>query len=126
MFAQFHVTPDTIVVGHSSGCGFILKWLSEHPGCPFGKLALVAPYLDPYKKRGEFLQCTLEPSIGQRVGSIDVFYSLDEKVTGVKETKDLILQTYPNTNYHEFADKDHFCLSDIGPTFPELWDIFKS
>ncbi len=123
VFEQFTLHNDTVIVGHSSGCGFILKWLSANPSIRLGRLVLVAPYSDPYQKYGDFLQCTLDPDLLQRVQGVDVLYSLDEKVQGVKETTELILQTYPSACYHEFVDKDHFCFSDIGLTFPELWAI---
>lgn len=127
VFSQMNIDPETTIVGHSAGCGFILKYLSQNPEIHIHRLILVAPWIDPFKKRGDFLHGQIDQQLGQRVNRIDVLYSTDEKVIGVAETKDLIIQTYPKTKLHLFHDKDHFCFSDLGgPEFPELWDICQS
>jgi len=115
---------DTVVVAHSAGCGFFLKYLSENPHICLNKLIMVAPFKDPFLKYGEFLKCKLDKSLSSRVNEIFVFYSVDEDVEGIKETVDLILTTYPNAVLKQFEKHGHFCLSDMGTEeFPELLNI---
>jgi predicted alpha/beta hydrolase family esterase len=45
-FEQLHVSDQTIIVAHSAGCGFILKWLGANPDIFINRLILVAPWLD--------------------------------------------------------------------------------
>ena len=49
IFSQFEITPETILIGHSCGCGFLLKYLSETEQ-QIDKLILVAPWRDPFEK----------------------------------------------------------------------------
>ncbi len=123
VFEQMTWGDDTIIVGHSSGCGFIVKWLLAHPERRLAKLVMVAPYLDPYRKRGDFLQCTLQTELADRITEMHILYSMDEPVKGVAETVDLMMQHYPKTVLHQFTDKEHFCYSDVGAQFQELWNI---
>ena len=44
VFEQFKIDGETILVGHSRGGGFLVRWLSEHK-IKVGKVALVAPSL---------------------------------------------------------------------------------
>lgn len=124
VFGHVKLTADSVVVAHSAGCGFILKWLAQNSQQELARLILVAPWLDPRRKHADFLECTLDAKLSERVGRIDVLYSANEDTDGVRETKDLILKTYPATTLHMFEDKGHFCLGDLGAhSFPELWDI---
>ena len=45
-FERFDVTPESILVGHSCGGGFLVRWLSENKNIKVGKLILVAPWLN--------------------------------------------------------------------------------
>lgn len=114
---------DTILVGHSAGCGFFLKWLSNN-NVKIKKLILVAPFADPFSEYGDFLKSDLNPNLNDRIGEIHVLYSKDEDVLGIKETVDQIMETYPKTQYHEFENHGHFCLGDMGvEAFPSLLNI---
>lgn len=113
----------TVCVGHSAGGGFLLKWLQQNPNARFDKIILVAPWLDPARRLGDFLHCKLESRLQDRVGEIHVFFSSDEKVPGVAVTKDTILNTFTQARLHPFADKGHFFFSDTGLHFNELWEV---
>lgn len=124
VFHQVKLDADSVVVAHSAGCGFILKWLTQHPQQKLARLVLVAPWADLRRKHGDFLECRLPPQLMERVGRMDVLYSANEDTDGVSEAKDMILKTYPAALLHMFEDKGHFCFGDIGThAFPELWDI---
>ena len=49
-FERFDVGPDTVLVGHSCGGGFLVRWLSEHP-VKISQLILIAPWLDPNHRK---------------------------------------------------------------------------
>lgn len=121
----FPMDTHTSLVGHSCGGGFLLRWLSENDYC-IDKLILIAPWLDPHKACGDFLNNNLESNLSDRVSEFHVFYSEDEPVDGVKETVDFVLKNYPTAKLHSFTDKGHFCLDDMGTVeFPELLDLFN-
>ena len=50
VFEQFHIDEETNLIGHSCGGGFLVRWLSENK-IKVGKVALVAPWLDPERER---------------------------------------------------------------------------
>src|ERR1035437_2663493 len=47
---RFEIGPETLLVGHSTGAGFWVRYLSEHKDLKVGKVILVAPYLDMEKE----------------------------------------------------------------------------
>jgi len=123
VFEQFPVNGDTVLVGHSAGAGFLLKWLSENK-VKVKKLILVAPFTDPIKRRGTFLKFKLDPSIQKRAGSIDIFYSTDEPVKGVKETVDATMAICPKAKLHTFKTMGHFTYEEMKTNqFPALLDL---
>jgi pimeloyl-ACP methyl ester carboxylesterase len=58
-FRPFTPCPDSIFVGHSAGCGFILKWLSIHPEATIEKWSLLRPGLTLIAMPGIFLSVIL-------------------------------------------------------------------
>lgn len=126
-FEQLRTDELEIVVAHSAGCGFILKWLTAHPEVSLKGLILVAPWQDPYRNEGDFLKGDLDPDLMTRVGELHLLFSDDEDVKGVPETKDALLKQYPGIIYHPFTDHGHFCAGDMGTTkFPKLWELCYS
>lgn len=125
VFSQAQLRDDSIIVAHSAGCGFMLKWLSENPQIKLDKLVMVAPWLDPFEKFKDFLQGELDKNLEDRIGQMDVLYSSDEPVEGVKETTDEVLHLYPKTKLHRFENMGHFCLSNTGEKFEKLWKIIN-
>ncbi len=122
VFKGFPVDVQTTLVGHSAGCGFFLKWLSQND-VKIEKLVLVAPWLDPYKKHGDFLSCALAPDLADRVEEIHVFFSEDDS-DGVPETVERVMDTYPSAILHKFTNHGHFCRGDMGTDeFPELLEV---
>ena len=55
IFENFYNEDVKIIIGHSAGAGFILKWLQDNPQTKLDKLILVAPWLDPDKECTDFL-----------------------------------------------------------------------
>ena len=126
VFGQFEINDQTILIGHSCGGGHILKYLSLNPQVRPAHLILVAPWIDVDGDHPTFFK-DFDPDVAlpNRVDQIDLLYSTDDMDIVVKSV-DKIKQVYGDKiNYHEFANKGHFCLDDIGLTFPELLKIIK-
>lgn len=122
-FEIYPMDQETTLVAHSCGCGFFLRYLSENPQ-KIKKLILVAPWLDPQRKMGDFLKCNLSDQLSDLIEEIHILYSTDEPVVGVKETVDQIVKTYPKAQYHEFNNHGHFTLGAMGTEeFPEILEI---
>lgn len=126
VFSQFDINEDTVLVGHSCGGGFLLKWLAQHQA-KVKKLVLVAPWLDPIKKRPGFLDRTVNPNIAELAGEIHIFLSEDEPVDGVKESVDIIMKALPDAKLRRFETHGHFTLNGIGKTeFRELLELIQA
>lgn len=122
---RFDINSETVLIGHSCGAGFLLRWLSETK-TQVDQLILVAPWMDPTKKRKGFLDFELDPKLEKRVNQIHILFSLDEKVEGVKESVEEIRQFYPGAKYHEFKKMGHFCFEEMGHVeFPELLELVE-
>jgi len=121
-FRQFEIKPDTILIGFSTGAGFLLKYLSQNPEIRAGRLVLVAPNIDPENWLGNFMQTNYDNNLLDRMGRIDIVYSTDDRQFILDSVK-RIREIYPTANIHEFKDKGHFTLSKIGTEFPELLEI---
>ena len=46
-FERYEINEDTILVGHSTGAGFIVRWLTQNK-VAVHKVILVGPYVDPF------------------------------------------------------------------------------
>lgn len=125
VFETYPVTSETILVAHSCGCGFFLRWLGESSHV-IKSLILIAPWLDPKRESGSFLEFSLDRELKDRVGQIHVFYSSDDSVEGVKDSVDLIFKAYPQAALHAFDDKGHFCLGEMKMgRFPEVLEVIE-
>ncbi|MCL2439365.1 MAG: alpha/beta hydrolase [Alphaproteobacteria bacterium] len=125
MFSRLELDEDTRLVGHSCGAGFLLKYLSERPEIRVRHLVLVAPWIDPQRKLGDyFANLRLDKNLPERVGRIDLIYSENDR-EGVIESTEKILEALPLTNVMRLS-KGHFNEEDMGREFPELWEVCKS
>jgi len=124
-FENFKIDTDTILIGHSAGCGFLLKYLSQNPGIRCQQLILVAPWTDPAAEAGDFMKgWDSDLALPERIGKIELFYSTDDDERIIESVRQ-IRKTYPSISTHEFTDKGHFCLSEIGREFPEILEVIK-
>jgi predicted alpha/beta hydrolase family esterase len=123
VFSRFIIDEETILVGHSCASGFILRWLADTK-VKVKKIILVAPWLDPIKKRKGFLDFNLDPTIAANVKKIYVLYSSDDPVKGVKESVEQIISVYPQAKLVKFKDKGHFDYGSMETEeFPELCNL---
>ena len=114
---------ETLLVGHSCGGGCLLRWITEER-LAAQNVFLVAPWLDPFRVRGAFLDFQLNPAVSSRVRGIHLLYSRDDKVEGVKESVAQLSSVFPNAKTHCFTDRGHFGIEDLGTErFPELLNL---
>jgi len=123
-FERFDLMPDTILVGHSTGAGFLVRYLSEHPDLKVGRVVLVAPFTNPANNpnsdTADFFEFAIDPDFPDRTTQTSVFYS-DNDEADVLKTVEILRDTVRGANFREFHGKGHFCLKDLGgPAFPEL------
>ncbi|HEY1835761.1 MAG TPA: alpha/beta hydrolase [Candidatus Saccharimonadales bacterium] len=118
---RFDITPETLIVGHSCGGGFWVRWLSEHPDARVGKIVLVAPWLDPNNiKKTTFFDFEIDPKLAKRTGGVTIFNSIDDH-PGIHWSVETLRQTIPGIKYREFENYGHFCIEDMHTQeFPEL------
>ena len=110
-----------VLVGHSCGGGFFVRWLSEHPLVQVGKLVLVAPWLDPeHTISTDFFDFTFDPALPLRIGEFHLFHSSDDGES-IRRSVGILLDVYPGIVQHAYDDMGHFCLSDMNTDqFPDL------
>ena len=124
---NFKINKDTVLIGHSAGTGFLLKYLAEHPEMRVGKLVLVAPWVDPTGINGDFMKgWDSDPNLINRAGGVDMIYSTDDinhpdKMMIIDSVKQIVEKygNEPNFRIHKFENKGHFTRR-IGREFPEL------
>lgn len=119
---RFSITHESILVGHSTGAGFFVKYLSIHPDLKVDKVVLVAPWLDPDREYTKqfFDDFEIDPNLVSRTKGVTVFYS-DNDQKSVLKTVDLLRKTVAGIKFKQFHSYGHFCIEDMKTTeFPEL------
>ncbi len=121
VFEQFEVDADTILIGHSCGGGFLLRYLSENKDMIIHSLFLIAPWItdtgNDLTTDLSFLECDIDANMPNRF-PVQVFTSSDDDSV-MQDSFKLLKEKLPNAIYHEFTDKEHFCT----PEFPELLEL---
>ncbi|MBP6925490.1 MAG: alpha/beta hydrolase [Candidatus Pacebacteria bacterium] len=125
---QMEISNETILVGHSCGGGFLLRYLSEHPSLSPKKVILVAPWLDPegYLKElspeSDYFDFTIDPALTKRA-TLHCMYSSDDSQE-VLDSVYRIQKELPDIGMHTLTDKGHFTEPDLGTKeFPELLEL---
>mgnify|MGYP001566600257 FL=1 len=120
-FEKYEVDENTILVGHSCGSAFLVRWLGETKKKIF-KLVLVAPWKIPDKDdkfRKEFYTYPIDKNIKSRVGKIVMFTADDEEDEG-KESLKIFHQALGGAVI-ELKGHGHYTFGDMGTEeFPEL------
>jgi uncharacterized protein len=124
---RYPIGPDTLLVGHSTGAGFWLRYLSEHPGLKVGKVVLVAPWLDPNNiKHTTFFDFAFDPGLVSRTAGLTIFNSTNDH-EGIQWSTQIICQVLTGWEFRSFDNYGHFCLADMGTDeFPDLLDELLS
>jgi predicted alpha/beta hydrolase family esterase len=118
---RFEINPDTMLVGHSCGGGFWIRYLSEHKDLKVGTVVLVAPSLNPEKTWGkEIFDFEIDPTLSQRVDKLVIFNSTNDS-SSIQKSVRIIREKIPSASYREFKDMGHFTVEDMPSSeFPEL------
>ena len=120
-FEKYEVGENTILIGHSCGSAFLVRWLGETKRKIF-KLVLVAPWKIPDKDnefRKEFYTYPIDKSIKSCVGEIVMFTADDEEDEGKESLK--IFHQALGGEVIELKGHGHYTLGDMGTEeFPEL------
>ncbi|HEV7454266.1 MAG TPA: alpha/beta hydrolase [Candidatus Saccharimonadales bacterium] len=119
---RFDMGPDTKLVGHSTGAGFWIKYLSIHPELKVNKVVLVAPWLDPFQEHTKnfFDDFKIDKGLVSRTAGVTVFYSDDDQADILK-TVDIVREQVTSIKFKEFHGYKHFCFGDMKTIeFPEL------
>jgi len=126
-FEQFEVDEDTILIGHSCGGGFLVRWLSENKA-RVGKVVLVAPWINPNDNdiSPGFFDFQIDPNLADRTKG---FYLLISSDDGQEEldTAKMLEEKIHDIQVIRFTDKGHFCIGFNLKTeeFPELLKICR-
>ncbi|MFC1622743.1 class I tRNA ligase family protein, partial [Patescibacteria group bacterium] len=125
-FEKNEVNENTVLIGHSCGCAFLVRWLGE-TNKKISKLVLVAPWKIPdgednLELKKAFYNYDINPSVKNNVNEIIIFTADDEEEDGKKSAK--IFNKVLGGQIIELKGKGHYCLSNIGiQEFPELLKV---
>ena len=123
-FERFDITPDTILVGHSCGGGFLVRYLSENRDLKVGKVVLVAPWINPdnyeVSDTADFFTFDIDPEFPSRTGGVTIFISSDDE-SSVIETVNILKEKVHGLKLREYSNRGHFTTNELGTVeFPEL------
>lgn len=120
VFEKQTIGPDTMLIGHSGGAGFIIRWLSEN-NVQVGQVILVAPWIDPNKELTTgFFDFAIDPTLSDRTDGVTIFISNDDEKP-MLDTVEILEQTLKGYFTRRFEDKGYFTIGDMGThEFPEL------
>jgi len=119
---RFDIGPETILIGHSTGAGFWVKYLSVNPKLKVDKVVLVAPWLDPDQEHTKnfFDDFVIDPALAARTAGVAIFNSDDDQET-IQKTVRILRDKVKGVAYKEFHDYGHFCFENMKTVeFPEL------
>lgn len=120
-FEKNNIDKNTILVGHSNGAGFIIRWLSENKDVIVDKVILVAPWLDPHnRKRKDFFDFKTDSDLVSRTNKFLVFHSTNDHKE-MQDSLEIIKNEINNVKIRIFENYGHFTLRSMKTEkFPEL------
>lgn len=115
------IGPDTLLIGHSCGGGFWLRYLSENPKLRVGRVVLVAPWIDvPRKIAPDFFNFKFDKQLVSRTKGVSIIYS-DDDMKAISLSVEQIRKELVGVNYLEFRGYGHFTIFKMHTRrFPEL------
>lgn len=120
---RFDIGARTLLVGHSGGAGFWLRYLSQRPELRVAKVVLVGPWLDPHRTvAGSFFDFEIDRGLADRTGGMAIFHSRDDS-DSVQVSVERILGGVDGVRLREFKNYGHFKDDNLGgQRFAELLD----
>lgn len=118
---RFDITTESILIGHSTGGGFWVRYLSEHPEVYVDTVVLVAPWLNvKHEESLTFFDFDLDPGIVIRSKKFIIFVS-DSDAQDIKNSIGFLKDKLPEASFKDFHNYGHFCYEDLQTdAFPEL------
>jgi predicted alpha/beta hydrolase family esterase len=124
VFEQLDITSETILVGHSRSCAFLLRWLTESKQ-KVSKVILVSPNLRTQSENPivqSFYNFDLTSNVDEQWQELVVFCS-DNEDDDQRWARGQITMFYSYTSI-ELPHRGHYITEDIGGVeFPELIQI---
>lgn len=119
-----HLEPETMLIGHSLGGTFLVKYLSENifPR-KLVALFLVAPCFDDTQEYslGDFRHASDLSRLRDRAGALFLYYSEDDPIVPFDNLAKF-RRVFPRAVVRSFRDRRHFNQEE----FPELLDDIRS
>jgi serine hydrolase len=126
-FEKYEINENSILIGHSCGCTFLVRWLGETKRRIF-KLILVAPWRIPNNNdefRKVFYDYQIDASIKDRVNEIIMFTADDEATDGKEGLKMYHLAL--GGKVINLKGHGHYTMGDMGnQELPELLEVVLS
>ncbi|MCF7910243.1 alpha/beta hydrolase [Candidatus Pacearchaeota archaeon] len=123
VFEKNKIDENSILIGHSAGGAFLVRWLSETKQ-KIKKLILVAPArkLPGIKEKYlDFYSFNFDKNIINNIGEVCIFVS-DNESEGIKQSVKLYEKDF-GVKAIELEGRGHFTFGDMGTKeFPELLD----
>ncbi len=119
---RFEIGVKTILIGHSTGAGYFIKYLCIHPNLRINRVYLIAPWLDPDREHTKdfFDGFEIDPELAKRTAGITIFNS-DNDQESIQKTVDILRNTIHPLIYREFHAYGHFMFNGWKQSeFPEL------
>jgi len=118
---RFDITEETMLVGHSTGGGFWVRYLTEHPELKVDRVVLVAPWLNvKHEDEIDFFDFQFTPAILEQAKRFTIFSS-DNDASEIQDTAVYLRDHLPAANFKDFHKYGHFCYEDMKTdAFPEL------
>lgn len=128
-FERFDIGSETILVGHSCGGGFLIRWLSENKDVEVGKVILVAPWVGTSPGQDfdkSFFEFEWDDNLADRTAGLTMFSSKND-AGPVQESMKIVRKRLNNLKEIIFEDKGHFTLGSMGTeAFPKLLEVCAS
>jgi len=123
-FEKYPVSGDDVLIGHSCGCAFLVRWLGETKQ-KIHKLILVAPWKiadEGNEAQKAFYEYPIDEEIRSRVDEIVMFTADDEEPEGKESLK--MYEASLGGKIVELKGRGHYTLGDMGTAeFPELLEV---
>lgn len=111
-----YLSDGVVLVGHSLGGGFLLRYLSEN-NLPINisQLHLVAPAIDELDcpGTGEFsIDVASWTGFKSNIKEVHLWHSSDDEIVPIHHSE-RFLTKYPDAIFHRFSDKGHFLIESF-------------
>lgn len=125
-FEKYHVDENTILIGHSCSCSFLVRWLGETKQ-KIKKLILVAPWKIADQEnisKKKFYEYKIDENVKNLAEEIIIFTSDNESEDGKKSV--IMYHNVIGGKIINLPNHGHYRLKDMGTEeFPELLEEIK-